>query len=135
VLRALQENKISRVGSDKDISVNVRVLAATNKNLQEEIAAGRFREDLYHRLAVILIKVPSLNERREDVPLLIQHFTNKIAQEQGTTVKTFDESALKLLKAYDWTGNIRELRNVVERLIILGGQTVSEEDVKNFASK
>jgi DNA-binding NtrC family response regulator len=135
VLRALQENKISRVGSDKDISVNVRVLAATNKNLQEEIAAGRFREDLYHRLAVILIKVPSLNERREDVPLLIHHFANKIAQEQGTAVKTFDESALKLLKAYDWTGNIRELRNVVERLIILGGQTVSEEDVKNFASK
>jgi DNA-binding NtrC family response regulator len=135
VLRALQENKISRVGSDKDISVNVRVLAATNKNLQEEIAAGRFREDLYHRLAVILIKVPSLNERRDDVPLLINHFANKIAEEQGNAIKPFDAKAVELLKAYDWTGNIRELRNVVERLIILGGQTISEEDVKNFASK
>ena len=135
VLRALQESKISRVGSDKDIAVNVRVLAATNKNLQEEIAAGRFREDLYHRLAVILISVPSLNERREDVPLLIDYFANKIAEEQGNAVKSFDVKAIELLKAYDWTGNIRELRNVVERLIILGGQTISEEDVKNFASK
>jgi DNA-binding NtrC family response regulator len=110
-------------------------LAATNKNLQEEIAAGRFREDLYHRLAVILIKVPSLNERRDDVPLLINHFANKIAEEQGNAIKPFDAKAIELLKAYDWTGNIRELRNVVERLIILGGQTISEEDVKNFASK
>lgn len=135
VLRALQENKISRVGSDKDISVNVRVLAATNKNLQEEITAGRFREDLYHRLAVILIKVPSLNERRDDVPLLIHHFTHKIAEEQGNAIKSFDDKAIKLLQAYDWTGNIRELRNVVERLIILGGSTISEDDVKSFASK
>ena len=135
VLRALQENKISRVGSDKDIKVDVRVVAATNKNLQEEIAEGRFREDLYHRLAVILIKVPSLNDRRDDIPLLIEHFTTKIGQEQGIPPKKFSEKALDLLKKYDWTGNIRELRNVVERLVILGGSEVSEEDVKLFASK
>ncbi len=135
VLRALQESKISRVGSDKDIKVNVRVVAATNKDLKKEIEAGRFREDLYHRLAVILIKVPALNDRRDDIPILIQHFTNKIISEQGMAKKTFSSSAIKLLKAYDWTGNIRELRNVVERLIILGGAEVSEEDVKLFASK
>jgi len=135
VLRALQENRISRVGSDKDIKVDVRVIAATNKDLKKEISEGRFREDLYHRLAVILIKVPSLNERREDIPLLIKHFAKKIAEEQGTAVKTFSDKAIKLLQNYDWTGNIRELRNVVERLIILGGNEVSEADVKMFATK
>ncbi|BDW93132.1 MULTISPECIES: sigma-54 dependent transcriptional regulator [Flagellimonas] len=135
VLRALQENKISRVGSDKDIKVDVRVLAATNKDLKKEIEDGKFREDLYHRLAVILIKVPALNDRRDDIPLLIEHFSNKIASEQGTGQKTFSKKAIDLLKSYDWTGNVRELRNVVERLIILGGKEVSEEDVKLFASK
>lgn len=135
VLRALQESKISRVGSDKDIKIDVRVIAATNKNLQEEIAQGRFREDLYHRLAVILIKVPALNERRDDIPLLIEHFAAKIASEQGTAVKKFTPEAISLLREYDWTGNIRELRNVVERLSILGGAQVSAEDVRLFASK
>jgi len=135
VLRALQENKISRVGSDKDIKVDVRVIAATNKDLNEEILEGRFREDLYHRLAVILIDVPSLNNRRDDIPDLIRFFANQIAEEQGTAVKIFSKQAIKLLQEYDWTGNIRELRNVVERLIILGGKGVSEEDVKLFASK
>ena len=135
VLRALQENLIQRVGADKDIKVNVRVIAATNKDLQKEIAEGRFREDLYHRLAVILIKVPSLNDRREDIPMLIEHFSKKIAEEHGTVIKNFSASAIELLKAYDWTGNIRELRNVIERLIILGGTEVSENDVNLFASK
>lgn len=135
VLRALQENKVQRVGSDKDIKVDVRVVAATNKNLKKEIEEGNFREDLYHRLAVILIRVPPLNERREDIPLLIDHFTKKIAEEHGTAQKIFSAKAIKLLQEYDWTGNIRELRNVVERLIILGGTDVSEEDVKLFASK
>jgi DNA-binding NtrC family response regulator len=135
VLRALQENKISRVGSDKDIGVDVRVVAATNKDLQKEIEEGRFREDLYHRLAVILIRVPDLNERRKDIPLLITHFARKISEEQGTVVKSFSEEALRMLQEYDWTGNIRELRNVVERLIILGGSEVSGEDVTLFASK
>ncbi|WP_375325067.1 sigma-54-dependent transcriptional regulator [Flagellimonas sp. GZD32] len=135
VLRALQENKISRVGSDKDIKVDVRVLAATNKDLKKEIEDGKFREDLYHRLAVILIKVPALNDRRDDIPLLIEYFSQKIAAEQGTTQKSFSKKALELLKSYDWTGNVRELRNVVERLIILGGKEVSEDDVKLFASK
>jgi len=135
VLRALQENKIQRVGNDKDIKVDVRVIAATNKDLKKEIEEKRFREDLYHRLAVILIQVPSLNDRREDIPLLIDYFTNKIAEEQGTAKKTFSVKAIKLLQEYDWTGNIRELRNVVERLIILGGKEVSESDVLLFASK
>ncbi|CAM4092522.1 response regulator [Flavobacterium branchiophilum] len=135
VLRALQENLIQRVGADKDIKVNVRVVAATNKDLKKEIAEGRFREDLYHRLAVILIKVPSLNDRREDIPLLIEHFSKKISEEQGNVPKIFMPNAIQLLKAYDWTGNIRELRNVVERLIILGGQEISEQDVNLFASK
>ena len=135
VLRALQESKVSRVGSDKDIKVNVRVIAATNKNLSEEIEEGRFREDLYHRLAVILVKVPSLNERRDDIPLLVNYFSQKISSEQGTGLKTFTAKALEKLQEYDWTGNIRELRNVVERLIILGGSEVSEEDVQLFASK
>jgi DNA-binding NtrC family response regulator len=135
VLRALQESKIQRVGNDKDIKVDVRVVAATNKNLKKEIEEGRFREDLYHRLAVILIQVPSLNERREDIPLLVEHFVQKIAEEQGTVKKSFTPKAIKLLQEYDWTGNIRELRNVVERLIILGEKEVSENDVKLFASK
>ncbi len=135
VLRALQENIITRVGADKDIKVDVRVIAATNKDLKKEIAEGRFREDLYHRLAVILINVPSLNERRDDIPLLILHFAEKIASEQGNAVKEFSTKAIKLLQEYDWTGNIRELRNVVERLIILGGNEISESDVQLFASK
>jgi len=135
VLRALQENLIQRVGADKDIKVNVRVVAATNKDLKKEIEEGRFREDLYHRLAVILIKVPALNDRRDDIPLLVNHFAEKIASEQGTAVKKFAAPAIKLLQEYDWTGNIRELRNVVERLIILGGNEISENDVKLFASK
>ncbi len=135
VLRALQENKISRVGTDKDIKVDVRVLAATNKDLKKEIDEGKFREDLYHRLAVILIKVPALNDRRNDIPMLIDFFSEKITSEQGTSPKDFSKKAIELLKGYDWTGNVRELRNVVERLIILGGKEVSEEDVKHFASK
>ena len=135
VLRALQESMITRVGAEKDIKVDVRVVAATNKDLKTEIAEGRFREDLYHRLAVILIKVPPLNERRDDIPALITHFAEKIASEQGNAVKVFSAEAIKLLQEYDWTGNIRELRNVVERLIILGGSEISETDVKMFASK
>ena len=135
VLRALQENMIQRVGAEKDIKVDVRVVAATNKDLKKEIEEGRFREDLYHRLAVILVKVPALNDRRDDIPLLIKHFAEKIATEQGTAQKEFSDKAVKLLQEYDWTGNIRELRNVVERLIILGGAEISENDVKLFASK
>lgn len=135
VLRALQENLVQRVGADKDIKVDVRVIAATNKDLKKEIEEGRFREDLYHRLAVILIKVPALNDRRDDIPKLLNHFAVKIAEEQGTASKSFSDKAIKLLQEYDWTGNIRELRNVVERLIILGGNEISENDVKLFASK
>ena len=135
VLRALQENLIQRVGADKDIKVNVRVVAATNKDLKKELEEGRFREDLYHRLAVILIKVPALNDRRDDIPELIEHFAAKIASEQGNAVKSFSKAAIKLVQEYDWTGNIRELRNVVERLIILGGNEISEQDVQLFASK
>ena len=135
VLRALQESMITRVGADKDIRVNVRVVAATNKDLKKEIEAGRFREDLYHRLAVILIPVPTLNERRDDIPVLISHFAAKIAQEQGNAPKVFNAEAIELLQAYDWTGNIRELRNVVERLIILGGAEISAYDVTLFAAK
>ena len=135
VLRALQESVVTRVGADKDIKVDVRVIAATNKDLRKEIDEGRFREDLYHRLAVILIKVPGLNDRRSDIPLLINHFTIKIAEENGTSPKVFSKEAIALLQEYDWTGNIRELRNVVERLIILGGKEVSKADVQMFASK
>ena len=135
VLRALQENLIQRVGADKDIKVDVRVIAATNKDLKKEIAEGRFREDLYHRLAVILINVPALNDRRDDIPMLIAHFASKISEEQGTAKKVFSKQAIQLLQEYDWTGNIRELRNVVERLIILGGNEISENDVTLFASK
>lgn len=135
VLRALQENKISRVGSNRDIKVNVRVITATNKDLMKEIDDGKFREDLYHRLAVILINVPPLNDRRSDIPILIEYFSKKITKEQGTSQKKFSKRAVKLLQEYNWTGNIRELRNVVERLIILSDNEVSENDVKLFASK
>lgn len=133
VLRALQENEITRVGSDKPIKVNVRVLAATNKDLKHEIAEGRFREDLFHRLNVIPIHVPALDERKEDIPLLVSHFAELICQEQGWKIKTFDDSALTALQACNWPGNIRELRNVVERLIILGGDTITADDVATFA--
>ncbi|NCP20786.1 MAG: response regulator [Flavobacteriales bacterium CG_4_9_14_0_2_um_filter_35_242] len=135
VLRVLQENKINRVGSDHDIIVDVRLVAATNKDLKKEIEAGRFREDLYHRIGVILIHVPSLNERRDDIPLLIAHFSNIITSEQGMVAKSFSALAIKKLQSYNWTGNIRELRNVVERLIILGETEISENDVALYASK
>ena len=135
VLRVLQEGMVQRVGAEKDIKVDVRVVAATNKDLKKEIAEGRFREDLYHRLAVILIPVPALNDRRDDIPLLIGHFSELIASEHGNAPKPFSAAAISLLKEYDWTGNIRELRNVIERLIILGGSEISETDVKLFASK
>lgn len=134
VLRALQENKITRVGGDKDIKVDVRVLAATNKNLKQEIADNKFREDLYHRLAVILIHVPALNDRKDDIPLLANHFLGMVCEEQGITPKTFSEDALKELQKIDWTGNIRELRNIVERLIILCGSEIKGEDVKLYAN-
>lgn len=132
VLRALQEGVITRVGGDKEIKVNVRVFAATNKNLKEEISNGNFREDLYHRLSVIIIDVPSLNDRVDDIPLLADHFLQQIAKEYGAPTKTMDPEALRLLKNHNWTGNIRELRNVVERLIILGGQTITKTDVEQF---
>ncbi|KNB60376.1 MULTISPECIES: sigma-54-dependent transcriptional regulator [Chryseobacterium] len=135
VLRALQESKVSPVGSDKEIKVDVRVLAATNKNMAKEIEEGKFREDLYHRLSVIEIYVPPLDERKEDIKLLVDHFSALISDEHGTALKKFDDSAIDALKALSWTGNIRELRNVVERLIILGGATVSKEDVANFVRK
>ncbi len=135
VLRALQESKISRVGSDKDIKIDVRVIAATNKDLKKEIEENNFREDLYHRLAVILIDVPSLKERKEDIPLLVDYFSEKIAQEQGTPKKVFTSEAMELLKENEWRGNVRELRNVVERLIILGGKEITDEDVKLFGSR
>jgi len=135
VLRALQENKINRVGSDKDIKVDVRVFAATNKNLKREISKGKFREDLYHRLAVILINVPSLKERKEDIPLLVDHFSEMISAQNGTAKRIFNKDAIDLLSTYDWTGNIRELRNVVERLLILGEDVISKNDVKIFANK
>ncbi len=132
VLRALQEGKITRVGADKDISVDVRVIAATNKDLLKEVDEKNFRLDLYHRLGVIIIHVPSLNERREDVPALVEHFLDIIASEYGQPKKSVDKNAMEALKAYNWTGNIRELRNVVERLIILSGKSISLEDVENF---
>ena len=135
VLRALQESKVSPVGSDKEIKVDVRILAATNKNMQKEIEAGKFREDLYHRLSVIEIYVPPLDERKEDIRLLVEHFSKIISEEHGTVQKTFDDNAIKALENFAWTGNIRELRNVVERLIILGSNPVSETDVANFVRK
>ena len=132
VLRALQENEITRVGSDKPIKVNVRVLAATNKDLKKEIAEGRFREDLYHRLNVIPIHVPALDDRKEDIPLLINHFVEYICQEQGTKTKSFSPEAITALQQRSWPGNIRELRNVVERLIILSGDVITDQDVAMF---
>jgi len=132
VLRVLQENELTRVGSDKVIKVNVRVLAATNKNLAREIQNGNFREDLFHRLNVIPIRVPTLDERKDDIPLLVSHFCELICGEQGIQPKIFDDAAIELLKMRSWTGNIRELRNVVERLIILGGPSISAEDVETF---
>ncbi len=135
VLRALQESRVSPVGSDKEIKVDVRVIAATNKNLQKEIANGKFREDLYHRLSVIEIYVPSLDERKEDIPLLVEHFSQVISDEQGNAVKIFDQKAIEALQEFSWTGNIRELRNVVERLIILGANPVTAEDVAAFVRK
>ncbi|MEY2962850.1 MAG: hypothetical protein RL754_111 [Bacteroidota bacterium] len=135
VLRALQEHKITPVGGDKSISVDVRVFAATNKDLRKEIAAGNFREDLYHRLSVIIIEVPGLNDRKEDIPLLADHFLRIIADEYGTPVKTVSPDAVKALQAYDWTGNIREFRNVIERLHILGENEITEGDVNRFARK
>ena len=133
VLRALQENEITRVGSDKTIHVDVRVLAATNKNLKDEIAKGTFREDLYHRLNVIPIHVPDLDDRKEDIPLLIDHFNRLISNEQGRACKTFSEEAVAVLMQHHWQGNVRELRNVVERLLILADNPVTAQDVKNFA--
>ena len=132
VLRALQEGKITRVGADKDISVDVRVIAATNKDLLKEVEEKRFRLDLYHRLSVILIHVPSLNERRDDIPLLVERFLADICSEYGVAKKGIDDDAIKLLQEYNWTGNIRELRNVVERLIILSGKSISAEDVNAY---
>ncbi len=132
VLRALQESRITRVGDNKEIKVDVRVIAATNKNLRDEIDHGRFREDLYHRLAVIVVKVPSLNERREDIPLLIEHFNRRISDDYGHPPKVFSPDAIHALQEYNWTGNIRELANVVERLLILCDQTVREEDVRLY---
>ena len=135
VLRALEESKIQRVGSQKDISVDVRVVAATNKDLKKEIENGNFREDLYHRLAVIMIEVPELSKRKSDIPILVSHFSKLISKEQGIETKDFSKDSIKLLEDYNWSGNIRELRNVIERLIILGGNPISKEDVNLFTSK
>ena len=135
VLRALEEKKIQRVGSSKNIKINVRVIAATNKDLNKEISEGNFREDLYHRLAVILIKVPSLDERKEDIELLSNYFIKNLSNQQGVEIKTISDNALSMLKAYNWTGNIRELRNVIERLIILGDNPISVDDIKKYATK
>lgn len=134
VLRALQESKITRVGGDKDMKVNVRVFAATNKDLRKEIAAGNFREDLYHRLSVIVIRVPSLNERKTDIPLLADHFLNRIAEEYGQPKKEITSGAIKALQELDWTGNIREFRNVMERLVILSPKQIDEKSVKAYAT-
>jgi DNA-binding NtrC family response regulator len=134
VLRALQENVIQRVGGERDIKIDCRVVAATNKDLRKEIAEGRFREDLFHRLAVILIHVPSLNERRDDIHLLAEHFLTMVCAEHGIPRKAFTEEALNKLKEIDWTGNIRELRNIVERLVILCGNTITGDEVQLFAN-
>ena len=134
VLRALQENVIQRVGSEKDIKVDCRVIAATNKDLRKEIENGKFREDLYHRLAVILIHVPSLNDRIDDVPMLANHFIKLICSDQGIPTKSFDDKAIEALKTINWTGNIRELRNIIERLVILCGPVISKEDVELYSN-
>lgn len=133
VLRVLQEKKLSRVGSDKDITVDVRVIAATNKNLREEIVKGTFREDLYHRLSVIVITVPALDERKSDIPLLVDYFINQICAESGKSARPIEPEAMQLLVNRSWTGNIRELRNVVERLLILSGPTITADDVRAYA--
>jgi DNA-binding NtrC family response regulator len=135
VLRALQEQKVQRVGSDKDIPVEVRVIAATNKDLSKEIKEGRFREDLFHRIAVINIEVPALSKRKSDIPILANHFMNNLADEQGMEIKTFENAAIEKLKEYPWSGNVRELRNVVERLMILGDNPISVQNIKQFAPK
>ena len=134
VLRVLQERKLTPVGGDKEITVDVRVIAATNKNLQEEIAEGRFREDLYHRLSVIVLKVPALDERKDDIPLLVNYFSERICNEIGQPVRVFSPEALRMLAERSWPGNIRELRNVVERLLILGGTPVSADDVRDYVN-
>ena len=135
VLRALEENKVQRVGGNKDISVNVRVIAATNKDLNLEIKNGNFREDLFHRLAVILIEVPTLKSRKDDIDLLVEHFVNTLSKDQGLEIKRFDSNAVELLKNYPWSGNIRELRNVIERLMILGNNPITSENINQFAPK
>ncbi|MAH82473.1 MAG: response regulator [Flavobacteriaceae bacterium] len=135
VLRALEENKIQRVGGNKDITVNVRVIAATNKNLKNEIINGRFREDLFHRLAVILINVPPLKDRKSDIGLLVEHFTKVLSKDQGLELKEFDSKAIESLKNYPWSGNIRELRNVIERLMILGDNPITKKNINQFAPK
>ncbi|MFQ3351271.1 MAG: two-component system nitrogen regulation response regulator NtrX [Candidatus Marivariicella framensis] len=135
VLRALEENKVQRVGGNKDISVNVRVIAATNKDLNLEIKNGNFREDLFHRLAVILIEVPTLKSRKDDIGLLVEHFVNTLSKDQGLEIKRFDSNAVELLKNYPWSGNIRELRNVIERLMILGNNPITSENINQFAPK
>lgn len=134
VLRALQENKITRVGGEKEIKVNVRILAATNKNLKEEIKAAKFREDLYHRLSVILVEVPSLNDRTDDIPILANHFLDKICEDNGMPQKELTDSAIKELQAINWTGNIRELRNLIERLLILCDGKIEGSDVKKYSN-
>lgn len=132
VLRALQEGKITRVGGDKEINVNVRIIAATNKDLKKEIAAGNFREDLYHRLGVILLHVPSLNERSEDIKPLSEHFLKQICEEYGMPLKSIEEDAIKTLQAHNWTGNVREMRNVIERLVILSDKVITNQDVEKY---
>ena len=134
VLRVLQENKVTRVGSDKDITVNVRVLAATNKNLREEIEKGNFREDLYHRLSVIVLQIPSLDERKEDIPLLAEHFIEQICAEYGMPTREITQKAIAELQKLSWTGNIREFRNVIERLIILSDKVITDKDVISYAN-
>jgi len=132
VLRALQENKITRVGGDKEIPVHVRIVAATNKDLRKEIEENRFREDLYHRLSVIVIRVPALNDRKEDIPLLTEKFLEDIAEEYGARKKNIDPDGIEALKNYNWTGNIRELRNVIERLVIMSGGDITGDDVRKY---
>jgi DNA-binding NtrC family response regulator len=134
VLRALQENRITRVGGEKDIAINCRILAATNKDLRKEIEQGNFREDLYHRLSVILIHVPNLNDRRSDIPMLSEHFLTMICDDHGISRKSFSDDAIEALKQTNWTGNIREMRNIIERLVILCGDVITGKDVQTFAN-
>lgn len=132
VLRALQEHKVCRVGSDRDVEVDVRVIAATNKNLREEIRNGNFREDLYHRIGVVIVRVPALREHADDIPLLVEHFIGAISAEYGTPPKSIDADALEALRTMPWSGNIRELRNVIERLLILSEERITADDVKAY---